>query len=99
MSMPQCPLRARCKHRSWVGGSPYSLIALPIGGAAALLRSGGVASAKAASGGRGRASSTWQILNLGMRFSNECGVRLNLRRMDRFISMINDPELQIKGKH
>jgi hypothetical protein len=30
----------------------------------------------------------FQILNLGMRFSNECGGRLNLRRMDRFIFMI-----------
>ena len=28
------------------------------------------------------------ILNLGMCFSNKCGVQLNLRRMDRFIVMI-----------
>ena len=26
--------------------------------------------------------------NLGIRFLNECSVRLNLRRMDRFISMV-----------
>ena len=28
------------------------------------------------------------VLNLGMRFSNKCSVRLTIRRMDRFISMI-----------
>jgi hypothetical protein len=28
------------------------------------------------------------ILNLGMYFSNKCGVQLNLRRMDRFIATI-----------
>jgi hypothetical protein len=28
------------------------------------------------------------ILNLGMRFSNKCGVQLNVRRMERFIAMI-----------
>jgi hypothetical protein len=27
------------------------------------------------------------ILNLGMRFSNKCGVQLNLRRMARFIAL------------
>ena len=34
-------------------------------------------------GGRGviSASRTWQILYLGMRFPNKCGLRLNLRRM------------------
>ena len=34
------------------------------------------------------ASRTWPILNLGMLFSNKCSVRLNIRRMDRFISTI-----------
>ena len=34
------------------------------------------------------ASRKWPILNLGLRFSNKCGVRLNVRRMDGFISMI-----------
>ena len=34
------------------------------------------------------ASHKWPILNLGLRFSNKCGVRLNIRRMDGFISMI-----------
>ena len=34
------------------------------------------------------AGRTRHFQNLGMRFSNQCGVRMNLRRMDRLMSMI-----------
>jgi hypothetical protein len=40
------------------------------------------------SNGVGAIERKWPVLNLGLCFSNKCGVRLNLRRIDGFISMI-----------